>query len=429
MLLLSLLWAWIAWNAYHPWGGRPAFMSIASFAFGFFAGELGLHLILLEVSITFLIIWFGELSGFSDALGLAISIGSWLALGLFYFRAQRAEPIIAQAVNYALGRPTDSPIRFDGLITYEPDFSRLKSPFAFKRETIKRERDIVYHALDTSDLHLDIFSPKAELENAPVLLQIHGGAWILGKRGQQALPLMTQMTENGWICVDVQYRLSPAATFPDHIIDCKRALRWVKENISDFGGNPDFIVLTGGSAGGHLSSLLCLSANSPEFQPGFEDADTQVQGCVPFYGVYDFLNSQQQRADSGLEEFIAERVFKKTISEDESLWQQSSPLYRVREDAPPFLILHGEADTLVGVEEGRLFYKALQEKSKQAVGYAELPDAQHAFDLAISLRSQIVNNYLCYFLSELYKTATAETAHKGSTSKSEIKEEETSETE
>ncbi|MBD2859503.1 alpha/beta hydrolase [Spongiibacter sp. KMU-158] len=403
MLLLSLLWVWIAWNAYHPWKGRPAFMSIASFIFGFLAGEMGLHLIATQLALTLLIVWFGELSGFTDALALTISMFSWLALGLFYFRAQRAEPIMAQAVNYALGRSADSPISFDGLVSYEPDLQRLKNPFAFKRPGIQCERDIVYHAGESGDLHLDIYSPKTPTANAPVLLQIHGGAWIIGKRGQQAQPLIGQLTENGWICVDVQYRLSPAATFPDHIIDCKRALRWVKEHIREFGGDPEFIVVTGGSAGGHLSSLLCLSANSPEYQPGFEDADTTVQGCVPFYGVYDFLNSQGQRQDSGLEELVADKVFKKTISEDEQAWQLASPLFRVRKDAPPFLILHGEADTLVGVEEGQLLYKAMRETSEQAVGYAEFPDAQHAFDLVISLRSQIVANYLTYYLSELHK--------------------------
>ncbi|MBL7660064.1 alpha/beta hydrolase, partial [Escherichia coli] len=92
----------------------------------------------------------------------------------------------------------------------------------------------------------------------------------------------------GWICVAINYRHSPRNTWPDHILDVKRALAWVKAHISEYGGDPDFIAITGGSAGGHLSSLAALTPNDPRFQPGFEEADTRVQAAVPFYGVYDF---------------------------------------------------------------------------------------------------------------------------------------------
>ena len=86
------------------------------------------------------------------------------------------------------------------------------------------------------------------------------------------------------------YALSPKATFPDHLIDVKRALAWVKEHIAEYGGDPGYVVISGGSAGGHLSSLAALTPNRPEYQPGFEAVDTTVQACVPFYGVYDFTN-------------------------------------------------------------------------------------------------------------------------------------------
>src|SRR4029450_4266482 len=66
-----------------------------------------------------------------------------------------------------------------------------------------------------------------------------------------------------------------------------RALRWIRERMAEYGGDPDFVVVTGGSAGGHLAALLALTPNDPEFQPGFEDVDTSVTACVPFYGVYD----------------------------------------------------------------------------------------------------------------------------------------------
>ena len=124
-----------------------------------------------------------------------------------------------------------------------------------------------------------------------MLLQVPGGAWMTGNKRGQAHPLMSHLAELGWVCVAINYRLSPRSTWPDHIVDVKRALAWTKEHIAEYGGDPDWIAITGGSAGGHLSSLAALTANDPQFQPGFEEADTRVQAAVPFYGVYDFTRS------------------------------------------------------------------------------------------------------------------------------------------
>jgi len=130
---------------------------------------------------------------------------------------------------------------------------------------------------------LDIYHPHEPREGGfPVLLQVHGGAWMIGEKEQQAKPLMYHLAERGWLCVAINYRLSPRAAFPAHIIDVKKAIAWIREHIAEYGGNPDFIAITGGSAGGHLSSLAALTPNRPEWQPGFEDVDTPLQSAVPF---------------------------------------------------------------------------------------------------------------------------------------------------
>src|SRR5437667_270151 len=127
------------------------------------------------------------------------------------------------------------------------------------------------------------------MSGCPTLLQIHGGAWILGSKNEQGIPLMRHLASRGWVCVSANYRLSPRATFPDHLIDCKRAVGWIRQHGADYGANTDFLVVTGGSAGGHLAALVALTANEPEYQPGFESADTSVSGCVAFHGVERFL--------------------------------------------------------------------------------------------------------------------------------------------
>ena len=94
-----------------------------------------------------------------------------------------------------------------------------------------------------------------------MLVYIHGGAWVIGDKREQGIPMMHELVQRGWVCVAINYRLSPKATWPDHIVDCKRAVAWVREHIAEYGGDPSFIAVSGGSAGGHLS---CPAGPHPE---------------------------------------------------------------------------------------------------------------------------------------------------------------------
>ena len=212
----------------------------------------------------------------------------------------------------------------------------------------------------------------------------------MGSKNEQAIPLMNHMALKHWVCVSIDYRLSPTATFPEHIIDCKEGLAWVKSHIHEYGGDPDFIVVTGGSAGGHLSSLVALTPNDPNFQPGFEDIDTSVQGAVPFYGVYDFTNKHGMQNNRGLMTLLEKSVLKKRQDQDPEAYEAASPLFRISHAAPPFLIIHGDKDTLVPVAEARMFAKTLGEVSDNPVAYAEIEGGQHAFDMFASVRSEYV---------------------------------------
>ena len=132
--------------------------------------------------------------------------------------------------------------------------------------------------------------PEEPGRNRPAIMQIHGGAWIIGDKREQGWPLIGHLAANGWVCFNVNYRLSPAATWPEHLIDLKYALKWIREHADEYGIDPSFVAVTGGSAGGHLTAMMGLTANDPEYQPGFEEADTSLQAAVPVYGVYDFTN-------------------------------------------------------------------------------------------------------------------------------------------
>jgi acetyl esterase/lipase len=224
-----------------------------------------------------------------------------------------------------------------------------------------------------------------------VLVQIHGGAWTIGETEQQGLLLMNQMARQGWICVAMNYRLAPKHPFPAQIIDVKKAIAWTRENVASYGGDPSYLVVTGGSAGGHLAALAALTPDEAAYQPGFEDADTSVAACVPFYGVYDLagltgLKSVRTMRDG----FLGPRVFKKNPAKHEADFVRASPLAQVSADAPDFFVLHGANDSLVDVRQARAFVARLKEESRATVTYAEFPGAQHAFEVFGSIRSHHV---------------------------------------
>ncbi len=235
---------------------------------------------------------------------------------------------------------------------------------------------------------------------APVLLQVPGGAWAVNGRRPQAYTLMSRMVELGWICVSIDYSKSPRCRFPAHIIDVKRAIAWVRENIADYGGDPDFIAITGGSAGGHLASLAALTPNDPAFQPGFEGADTTVQAAAPYYGVYDFTDHENMH--EMMLPFLEQFVMKARYADEPERFTAASPISYVHGEAPPFFVLHGDKDPMAPTAQARAFCAALRGTGAPTVSYAELANAHHAFDIAPTVRSRVVAGAVSDFLGVVY---------------------------
>lgn len=361
----------------------PGGLTVPQFVVGWIWGELALQAIVGQIIITLFFVWGGVLESPYGQAGLVACGLSWTLLGVAHRRSLRAGEEIAQALS-PLG------IRPDARVS---PFTGFFKPFGFRDPEVEVERHIEYGESLPGDQggrnQLDVYRPKDAQpgDRRPVLLQIHGGGWIIGDKREQGIPLMTNLARRGWVCVTANYRLSPQATMPDHIIDVKRAIAWIRKNIESYGGDPDFVCITGGSAGGNLSSLAALTANDPRFQPGFEDVDTRLEACVPFYGVFDFVDRTNVRGKMKMADVIGPRVFKCTPEENPELWDSVSPIARIHSDAPPFFVVQGSHDTLVFSGEADVFVEALREKSNQPVLHVELEGAQHAFEIFHSVRT------------------------------------------
>jgi acetyl esterase/lipase len=242
-------------------------------------------------------------------------------------------------------------------------------------------------------LAMNIYS-RPGLGSAPALIYLHPGSWMRGGPGRQARPLLYDLASRGWIVLDIRYPLSPTATFPEHLIGVKRAIAWAKADALQLGIDPERVAIAGASSGAHLAALAALTDNVAALQPGFEDIDTSLIACVPHYGIYDLFVRNGTRYDWP---FIASHVMKSSAAESPELYRLGSPIDLAHGQAPPFLVVHGEYDSLVLPAESIHFVEALQAESVPA-SYHEVAGGQHGFDAIASLRARAVGALVVDFL-------------------------------
>ena len=280
------------------------------------------------------------------------------------------------------------------------------APLLTGRGAVRRIAGLPYGDKGTRQ-KLDLIVPREPRSDAmPILIHVPGGAWVTGRKNQQAKPLLNHLAARGWLCVDINYRLGPRHKVPDMIEDVLRAVAWVRAHAAEHGGDPARIAITGGSAGGHLSSLAALAHDDPAFKPGFENADCSVAAAVPLYGRFDFLDRSRRLGSNHkavIENFMGKRLMPGMPTACPQVWHAVSPLDRVRADAPPMLVMHGTGDSLLPHGEGEEFAESLRAVSFASVVYHELPGIQHAWDVAASALTWAHVRVVEAFLNESLK--------------------------
>lgn len=245
---------------------------------------------------------------------------------------------------------TPQPTRTPGPPTSTPGPSPV--PFNSYGETLI---DIPYCSVDPTSQTMDMYFPESG-GPWPVLVYVHGGGWRAGDKSD-AILFADRMKIQGYLVVSINYRLYPVGTFPAMIEDVKCAIRSLRAHAVQYNLDPERIAAVGPSAGGHLVSLLGTSDESAGWDVGeYLDQSSRVRAVIPIAAVTD-LTREFRNAN-------IETIKQVGFGEDNVL--QASPVTHVTPDDSPFLLIHGNQDTTVPLEQSELLYERLVEMNVPA---------------------------------------------------------------
>lgn len=227
-------------------------------------------------------------------------------------------------------------------------------------------------------LLLDITVPT-HVERPPLVMYIHGGAWLGGDRKHARL---SWLAKRGYAVARIEYRMSHEAIFPAQIHDCKGALRWLRAHQNDYGYDATRVVVAGSSAGGHLAALMGTSGDVAELEGtvgGNLEQSSRVQGVIDYFGPTDFVQrSRDQPSKTDDPNGSVYKLLGGSVTEKQVLAQLASPAMHVSADDPPLLMLHGENDQVVHLSQSEILLKAYQAKKRPATLHV-VPNAGHGW--------------------------------------------------
>jgi acetyl esterase/lipase len=220
-------------------------------------------------------------------------------------------------------------------------------------QRFRAERDVVYKKIGNFEARVDLYIPY-DNQPGPTALYIHGGGWANGSKEQYVLWFLPYL-QLGMRVVSVQYRLSGVAPAPAAVEDCRCALKWVGRNAAKYGLDPERILVTGGSAGGHLALMTGMIDASAGLDRECPDGEAPTpKAILNYYGVTDVLGALEHKSTSAL-------LWLKGIENPRELARRLAPLTYVRAELPPILSIHGDADESVPYRDAVRLHQALEE--------------------------------------------------------------------
>ena len=220
------------------------------------------------------------------------------------------------------------------------------------RFEVKVSRDIEFATVDDVSLKLDLYQPVGA-ESPLLVMWVHGGAWRAGSKDN--MPLVA-LVKRGYVIASVDYRLSPVAKFPAQIHDCKAAIRFLRANAKNYGYDASGIGIAGSSAGGHLVAAIGVTNGHSKLEGTVgehPDQSSSVQAIVDYYGPTNFLTILKQSTPHGLSVRVPalQLLLGSQPEENAALAKLASPVFHVDRNDPPLLMIHGDADPQVPINQ------------------------------------------------------------------------------
>lgn len=231
-------------------------------------------------------------------------------------------------------------------------------------------------------MKLHLMRPFTDLEwkdRCPLIVWVGGGAWKASTPFRQ-IPCLSYYARRGYVVASIDYRVSGMDYFPAQIQDVKAAIRYLRLHADEYGIDPGKIAVMGDSAGGHLSALAGTSGDRETFEtPDYPEVSCEVQAVVDLYGPSDF--QQMPGADEPERGFLWQTpeslLLGGHVAVKREMAEKVSPITYINEQTPPFLLLHGTDDHVVGIRQSEILYEALEKAGVEADLY-ELEGADHA---------------------------------------------------
>lgn len=230
------------------------------------------------------------------------------------------------------------------------------------RPSIVRTNDIIYATVDGQDLMLDLYMP-ADSVNPPLLVYIHGGAWRFGSRDSVS-PI--DLVDHGIAIASVSFRLTPVAPLPAQVHDIKAAVRFLRANSGQYGYDGRHIGITGVSSGGHLAALVGLTNGSKPHEGevgNYLETSSDVQAIVSYFGASNLTSILAQSTPRGIEirKPALDLLLGGPVEEKINLARFGSPVFQVDANDPPLLLLHGDQDPQMPINQSHELHGVAQE--------------------------------------------------------------------
>lgn len=233
---------------------------------------------------------------------------------------------------------------------------------------VKAQRDLAYVENGHERQKLDLYLPEKTDQPLPLIIWIHGGGWQNGSK-DGCPPLRNGYVERGYAVASLGYRLSSHAIFPAQIEDCKAAIRWLRAHAREYSLDSERFGVWGSSAGGHLVALVGTSGEAKEFEVGSNlDQSSKVQAVCDFYGPTDFTAfvSTPGYERHATPDSPEAKLLGGAVKDNPEKAAKVNPITYVNADDPPFLIVHGDKDPTVPINQSELLFAALKKTGVSA---------------------------------------------------------------